>query len=145
MLYQPTSLVDLHIGDASGTTWAPGHDIMPSVDPTLFPATLEESPDGVVVLVRQGVIRVGPVQPLSHTYGLLGDAVGEAQHALLALLHEVGYAELLDVALGFEAQLLLRLDLDPQPLAIEAVLVALLESAHRIETLPEIFIGAAPR
>jgi hypothetical protein len=44
---------------------------------------------------------------------LLGDALSETQHALHALFDEARDAVRLDVALGLEAQLFFRLDLDP--------------------------------
>src|SRR5262249_17789910 len=39
---------------------------------------------------------------------------------------------------------LLYLDLDPQPLGVKPVLVALLVATHCVEALPEVFIGTAP-
>ncbi len=49
-----------------------------------------------------------------------------------------------DLALIAKAQFFLDLDLDPQALAVEAVLVALPVALHGFEALIEIFIGAPP-
>ena len=45
---------------------------------------------------------------------------------------------------GLEAKLFLHLDLDPQALAVEAVLVALLIALHGLEALVQVFVGAPP-
>src|SRR6266508_502241 len=106
-----------------GTTpRAPGHDIMALVDPATLVAQLQEAPDAIVVLVGERIVGVVPVHPVAHALALLGDACGEAVYALLARVHKIGNAELFDLALGLEAQLLLDLDLDPQALAVEALL-----------------------
>ncbi len=144
VLHLPAALVDLHVGDASGAAGAPGHHVVAAIDPAALPAGLEEAPDGVVVLVREGVVGVVPIHPLAEADGLLRDAVGETEHALFALLNEGGDAHRFDVALAGEAELFLGLDLHPEALAVEAVLVALLVAAHGVEALPEIFVGAAP-
>ena len=62
----------------------------------------------------------------------------------LQLLDEAVDAIVFDLALVGEAELFLDLDLDPQSLAIEAVLVALAIAAHGVEALKEVFVGAAP-
>ena len=53
-------------------------------------------------------------------------------------------AVLLDLPLGVQAELLLDADLDPQPLAVEAVLVALVEAAERLVALEDVLQRAAP-
>src|SRR5215467_14414080 len=63
---------------------------------------------------------------------------------LLALLHEVADAIVLDLVLVVESKLFLYLNLHPQALAVEAVLIALPVASHRVEALPEILIGATP-
>ncbi len=66
------------------------------------------------------------------------------QHALLAEAHELGDAEGLDVALAGEAQVTLDVDLDPQPLAVEAVLPALVVPEHGVIALIEVLVRPAP-
>ena len=72
------------------------------------------------------------------TLGVLG-------HALLAALCELGEAVLLDLALRVEPQRLLDLHLDPEALAVEAVLVALVEAAQRLVALEDVLERPAPR
>ena len=50
----------------------------------------------------------------------------------------------LDVALGGEAEVALDVDLDPQALAVEPVLVALVLAEHRVEALVQVLVRAAP-
>ena len=74
------------------------------------------------------VLGIVPVAPVAQADGLLGLHGGVVEHPLLALAHEARQAVVLDVLLGLEAQLALDVDLDPQALAVEAVLVAQLDS-----------------
>jgi hypothetical protein len=67
-----------------------------------------------------------------------------AQHPLLAVVDEALDAVFLDVFFRAEAQLLFRLDFDPQALAVEPVLEALVVAAHGEIPLEGVFIGAAP-
>jgi hypothetical protein len=70
---------------------------------------------------------------------------GEVRHALLAPRRELGEAVLLDVALRVEAERLLDLDLDVEPLAVEPVLVALVEAAQRLVALEDVLSACGPR
>ena len=90
------------------------------------------------------LVRVVPVHPHAEPDRLLGLARGVGQHALLAERHEPVDAVGLDVALRREAEVALDVDLDPQALAVEAVLVALVLAEHRVEALVEVLVGAAP-
>src|SRR5207245_1145745 len=112
--------------------------------PAMLVAALEEPPDHRVVLVRHGVVGVLPIHPVAQAPGLLRLDRREAPHALLAPLDEPVDAERLDVPLRPEPQLLLDLDLHPEPLAVEAVLVAGLEALHRLVTVPQILVGPSP-
>ena len=64
---------------------------------------------------------------------------------LAATARELGEAELLDLALRVQAQLALDADLDPEALAVEAVLVALVVAAQRLVALEDVLQRAAPR
>ena len=57
---------------------------------------------------------------------------------------ELGEPVLLDLALRVEPERLLDLDLDPEALAVEAVLVALVEAAHRLVALEDVLQRPAP-
>src|SRR5262245_2479661 len=103
---------------------------MALVEPATLMAQLQETPDAIVVLVREGEIRVIPIHPVAEALTLLTDACSEAVDALLTLAHEVGNAILFDLALVLEAQLFLDLDLDPQALAVEALLPPKLVPEH---------------
>jgi hypothetical protein len=65
----------------------------------------------------------------------IGLAGRERQDSLLAQADELRDAVFLYVSLVREAQVSLDIDLDPQPLAVEAVLVALVPALHRPEAL----------
>src|SRR5215207_11304876 len=103
---------------------------MALVEPATLMTQLQEPPDAIVVLVGEREIAIVPVHPIAHALALLSDARGEAIHALFALVHKVGNAELLDLALGLEAQLFFDLDLDPQALAVKALLPTELVAKH---------------
>ena len=96
------------------------------------------------VAQAQQLGRVVPVHPVAEPDALLGLAGGEREHALLAQAHELGDAVRLDVALAREAEVALDVDLDPQALAVEAVLVALVLAQHRVEPLVQVLVRAAP-
>ena len=61
-----------------------------------------------------------------------------------ALAGELGEPELLDLALRVEPELALDADLDPQTLAVEAVLVALVVAAQRLVALEDVLQRPAP-
>ncbi len=58
--------------------------------------------------------------------------------AVAAAARELGEPVLLDLALRPEPELLLDLDLHPEALGVEAVLVALVEAAHRLVALEDV-------
>ena len=75
---------------------------------------------------------------------LLGDDLGELGDPLLAALVEFREPVLLDLPLRVEPQRALDADLDPEALAVEAVLVALVETAERLVPLEDILERPAP-
>ena len=90
------------------------------------------------------LIRVVPVHPVTEPDRLLRLARRKRQHALLAEADELGDPVLLDVPFRGEAQVALHVDLDPQALAVEAVLPALILAAHGVEALEDILVGPTP-
>ena len=90
------------------------------------------------------LIGIVPVHPHPEPDRLLGLARGEGQDTLLAQADELGDAVGLDVALVGQAQVALDVDLHPQALAIEPVLVALVVAEHRPEALEDVLVGPAP-
>ena len=135
---------DLMFRDPGGAARAPGHHVVPLVDQPPLPALLQEVPDRVVVLVGHRVVGVVPIHPVAQANGLLRLDPGEPADPLLAALDELGDAERFDVPLGLETQLLFDLDLHPEPLAVEPVLVALPVAEHGVVALEEVLVGAAP-
>ena len=119
-------------------TRAPLRRAVSLVQPAAAVHLLQEAPDVLDVRVAERVVVVVPVHPHPEPRRLLGDHVGEARDALLAALGELGEPVLLDLALRVEAELLLDLDLDPEPLAVEPVLVALVEAAQRLVALEHV-------
>ena len=67
-----------------------------------------------------------------------------ADDDVAALARELLEAVVLDLALRVQAERLLDADLDPQALAVEAVLEALVEAAHRLVALEDVLQRAAP-
>ena len=57
---------------------------------------------------------------------------------------ELGDAVGLDVALALEPEVALDVDLDPQALAVEPVLPALVLAEHRVVALEDVLVGPAP-
>ena len=85
-----------------------------------------------------------PVHPHPEPLALLGLLRGEAVDARLAQLHEAVDAKAFDLALVVEAELALDIDLDPQALAVETVLVALTLAEHGVVALVEVLVHATP-
>ena len=120
---------------------APRHRPVRSVQPPLVVALSQEMPDVLDVGVIEGVVVRAPLHPLAELDGLL-----ELQRRVLldprpALADEVLQAELLDIALRLEAQFLLDLDLHPQPVAVEAVLVPLPAPLHGLVAQVDVLVG----
>src|SRR4029077_10394039 len=69
---------------------------------------------------------------------------GRADNDVTAFPRELLEPVLLDLTLRVEAELTLDPDLDPQPLAVEPVLVALVEAAEALVALKDILQRAAP-
>ena len=122
---------------------APLGRAVPLVQPAAAVDLLQEAPDVLDVRVAERVVVVVPVHPHPEPLRLLGLHLGEAGHALLAPLGELGEPVLLDLALRIEPELLLDLDLDPEALAVEAVLVTLVVAAERLVALERVLQATA--
>ena len=70
---------------------------------------------------------------------------GIFQDSLLAFLRELVDTVGFDMRLGTKTKLFFDFDFDPQPLAIESVLIAQIVSGHGSKSLEHVFIGPAPR
>src|SRR5207245_613626 len=84
------------------------------------------------------------VHPLTEPLRLLGLDAGVLRDPVAAGAGELIEPVLLDLALGVQAERFLDLDLDPEALAVEAVLIALLVSEQPVVPLPDVFQRPAP-
>ena len=135
---------DFVLGESRPAARAPRHHVVTLVDPAALVAGLEEPPDRVIIFVAIGVVGVVPIHPVAEPDRLGGLTGRELLDASLAAIDELGYAVGLDVSLALEADLLFDLDFDPETLAVEAILVALLFADHRLVALKQVLVGAAP-
>ena len=136
--------VDLVLGDRRAATRTPLRRPMSLVEPASLVDDLEEAPDVLDVRVGERVVVGVPVHPHAEPLRLLGDHLAVLGHPLLAAFGELGEAVFLDLALRVEPERLLDLDLDPETLAVEAVLVALVEAAQRLVALEDVLERPAP-
>ncbi len=90
------------------------------------------------------LVGVVPVHPHAQADGLLRLQRCVREHALLAQVDELRDAVALDVVLAGETELALDQHLDPQTLAVEAVLVTLVLPEHRVEALVNVLVRPAP-
>ena len=95
----------------------------------------QERPDRVVVLVGVRVVAVVPVHPVTEPLALRGLDAGVLLDSRLAQLDKAIDPERLDLSLVVESQLALDVDLDPEALAVEAVLVPLPLAEHGVIAL----------
>jgi hypothetical protein len=114
------------------------------VEPAVLVHVLEEAPDVFDVRVRERVVVVAPVHPLAETLLAAGELRRRPDDLLPAFARELREPVLLDFALGVQAQLALDADLDPESLAIEAVLIALVEAAQSFVPLEDVLERAPP-
>ncbi len=130
--------------DRRAAARAPLRGAMAPEQPPLLLHDLQEPPDVLDVGVGEREVVVPPVHPLPEA-DRPGSEVGRrALHHGAAAAGEVLEPVLLDLALGVEPELLLHADLDPEPLAVEAVLVALVVPAERLVALEHVLQRAAP-
>ena len=135
---------ELVLREGGAAAGAPGHGPLGRRDPAALVAALQEVPDVFDVGVGMGVVGVVPVHPLTEANGLAGLDAGEGFDAGAAGVGEGFQAKGFDVALGVEAQVFFDFNLQPEALAVEAVLVALVVAAHGPVTLVDVLVGAAP-
>ena len=136
---------DFVLGHARATSGAPRHDVFAFIEPTVVVASLEEGPDGVVVLVRFGVVRIVPLHEVAKALGLTGDDVREVVDTGFALGDEFVDTVCFDLVLRFEPFFFFDLDFDPQSLSVVSVLKPLAITLHVSETQEEVFVGSPPR
>ena len=136
---------DFVLGHSGSAARTPRHDVFAFVKPAVVVASLEERPDRVVVLIGFGVVRVIPLHEVAETLGLACDDVGEMVDAGFALFNKLADTVCLDFLLGFEAFFLFYFNLDPQTLAVVAILKPLAVTLHVPEAEEEVFVSSSPR
>ncbi len=117
---------------------------MAFVEPPAFLAGLKEVPDVLDVVVGMCVVAIVPAHPLAEPDRLLRNNVGEFLNSSATLPGKLGQPVGFNLTLGVEAQLFLYFDLDPEALAIEAILPALIESPHGMISLEDVLVGPSP-
>jgi hypothetical protein len=107
-------------------------------------AGLEEAPDVADVGVGHRVVRPLPVHPHAEAAGLLGLDARVLGHAIATGAREAVEPVGLDLVLRVEPERLLDLDLDPQSLAVEPVLVAPVLTQRCVIALEEVLQRPPP-
>jgi hypothetical protein len=99
---------------------AVGHHLVALGQQALLPDLLERPPDRLDVGVVEREVGVAGVDPEADPLGQLVPLVDVAEHRLAALRVELGDPVALDVVLALDAELLLDLELDREPVAVPA-------------------------
>ncbi len=123
---------------------APLGRAMSEVEPPALVDDAEESPDVLDVRVAEREVVVPPVHPLPEPDRALGQSARGVDDHLAATPGELGEPVLLDLALRVEPEPPLHADLDPEPLAVEPVLVALVVAAERLVALEDVLQRPPP-
>ena len=105
---------------------------MRAYQPAALVANLQEMPYRSDVQIGIGEIGMIPIHPLTETLALFGDYAREFFNAVHALCGEFVDAVLNDVALDLDTEILLGLNLYPQALRIETVLILAGLTEHRV-------------
>ncbi len=107
--------------------------------------SFQERPDGIVIFVGEGIVVITPIHPVTKADRLFRLSFRERKDPFFTLFNERGDAICFDIALVLHAKIFFDLDLNPESLAIEAILIALLVALHGLKALIQIFIGSSPR
>src|SRR5262249_49273508 len=106
---------------------------------------LEEPPDVLDVRVAEREVVVAPVHPLAEAPAAVRQLLRGLDDDVAAARRELLKPVLLDLPLRVEPERALDADLDPQALAVEPVLEALVEAAHRLVALEDVLERPPPR
>ena len=137
-------LRELVLGERRAAARAPLRRAVAHVEPAALVDDLQELPDVFDVRIAEGVVVVAPVHPLAETDGAARQRLRRPDDDLPAAAREFLDAELLDLTLRVQPERALDPDLDPEPLAVEAVLVALVEPAQALVALEDVLQRPAP-
>src|SRR5688572_24002031 len=117
---------------------------MTEVEPAALVDELQEPPDVLDVRVAEREVVLPPVHPLAEADGALRQRLRGLHHDLTATPGELREPVLLDLALRVEPERTLDADLDPEPLAVEPVLVPQLVAAERLVALEDVLQRPPP-
>ena len=120
----------------------PPDDLVPLIEEALLRELSERPPDALDVRAVVGDVRVAEVGPEGDPLGQRLPLTGVSEDRLDALLDEGLDAVLLDGRLAVEAQLLLDLDLDRQPVRVPPRLARHAPAAHRLVSREEVLDDA---
>src|SRR5205814_2217448 len=138
-------LRELVLGERRAAPGAPLRRTVAEVEPAALVDDLQEAPDVLDVRVAEREVVVAPVHPLAEPLGAARQLRGRAHDDVATAAGEFLEPERLDLALRVETELALDADLDPEALAVEAVLIALVEAAQRLVALEDVLQRAPPR
>ncbi len=141
LLVAPVQLMGGHRGSATGT---PLGRAVAEVEPALLVDDPQEAPDVLDVRVAEREVVVPPVHPLAEPDRSLRQLLGRPHDHVPALPGEAVEPVLLDLLLRVEPELAFDAHLDPEPLAVEPVLVALVVAAERLVALEDVLERAPP-
>ncbi len=114
------------------------------VEVTALVHLAQEPPDVLDVGVREGEVVASPVHPLAETNGSFGERARGPHDHVAATARELGQAVLLDLSLRVQPELALDADLDPEALAVEPVLIPLMEPPHGLVALEDVLERPSP-
>ena len=123
---------------------AVGADLVALVEQVLLPQLGEQPPHRLDVVVGQGPVGVGGVDPGARSGGQRRPVLHVALHRVAAVLVEGGHAVGLDLVLGVQAQGLLHLELDRQAVAVPAALAGHGLAPHGLEAGVEVLEHPGP-
>src|SRR5919204_543928 len=129
-ILEHAGLAELVLRERRAAARAPLRRAVAADEPPAIVHDLEEPPDVLDVGVAERVVVALPVHPLPESLGRPPELPGRPGDDLAAFGGELVEAVLLDLLLGVHAERLLDGDLDPQALAVPAVLVALVVAAQ---------------
>ncbi len=136
------SLRDLVVGQGCFVTRAVRGDPVVFDEQPLVEDLLEGPPDALDVGGVHGAVGVVQIAPVAHALGHPGEVGDVTQHRLAAAGIELGDAEVLDVALAGETQLLFYGELDGQAVAVPAGAARNMKAPHRAEAGEEVLEDA---
>ena len=138
-------LRELVLRERRAAARAPLGGAVPAKQPAAVMHHAQEAPDVLDVGVAERVVVALPIHPHPEPLRRPAQLVRGPGDHLAAARGEALEPVLLDLALGVQAERLLHPDLDPQPLAVPPVLVALVAAAQRLIALEHVLERAPPR